>query len=769
MSAATTRSERLARSEAADAQIASLLASTQAANPGRLRLSIFAIGGYGRRELCPGSDLDLLFLHDDGDAAALKALVDGVLYPLWDSGRTIDHSVRTLGQTLALAKTDVKVALGLLDARFIAGDEGLGADLVSGALRSWRMNSRQLLGQLRVMQRERVGRSGELAYLLEPDLKEARGGLRDITALRAIAASWVADMPHANIDSAHDFLLDVREALHTVTERKKDQLLLQEQEKVALALGLRDGDELLMRVAEAARAVDYASEVTWRRVDQEQRVTRSNRYAKRRPVIAERVAEGLVLFDGEVALEYTADVVDDELLTLRAGATAAQLEAPLSPITCARLAVSGPQLPTPWTEAARDLFISLIGAGDSTVAVWEALDQAGVIVRLIPEWQEVRNLPQRNVLHRHTVDRHQLETVVHAATLTRTVQRPDLLLVAALFHDIGKGKPGDHSEAGARLMRSIGTRMGFPNEDVEILEALVLHHLLLPDTATRRDLDDRQTIINIVEKLGKHIVSVDLLHALTIADGLATGGTAWSSWKAKLVDQLVVRVRGAAAGFPIQGEPEIDGELIAMAKRGALDIKINPRTDHFEILVAAPDSPGLLAKVAGVLSLTKLDVRAAKTLTKGASAVMLWQVTLMPYAEDPQPAMLLASLRRALAGDLDVDARLQERARDYSRRSNLPTPPAVVSVMHDEARHSTLLEIRSHDRPGLLHDVAAAVTGAGVDVHAAIVSTLGSEACDVFYVTQIGGSPLTVDGGLSVAAAVEHVIRQRDEELSRPR
>lgn len=757
----------MARSEVADAQLTSLL--TTAARPARLRLSVFGVGGYGRRELCPGSDLDLLFLHDDGDAAALKALVDGVLYPLWDAGRTIDHSVRTRTESLALAKSDVKVALGLLDARFIAGDVELGADLVSAVLNNWRVNSRPLLDRLRTLQRERVVRSGELAYLLEPDLKEARGGLRDITALRAIAASWVADMPHANIDAANDFLLDVRETLHTVTGRNKDRLLLQEQEKVAAALGLRDGDELLMRVAEAARAVDYASEVTWRRVDQEHRAATRNRYQRRRPVLAERVAESLVLFDGEVALEFDAAVASDELLMLRAGATAAQLAAPLSPITCARLAAAAPRLPEPWPDAARDLFISLIGAGDSTVAVWEALDQAGLIVGLIPEWEGVRNLPQRNFLHRHTVDRHQLESVVHAAALARTVDRPDLLLVAALFHDIGKGKARDHSEVGVRLMRSIGTRMGFAAEDVEILEALVLHHLLLPDTATRRDLDDRQTVINTVEKLGKHIANVDLLHALTIADGLATGGTAWSSWKAKLVDQLVVRIRGAAAGFPMRVEPEMTDELAAMAKSGALDVKVNARSDHFEILVAAPDSPGLLAKVAGVLSLAKLDVRAAKTLTKGASAVMRWQVTLMPYAEAPQPAMLLSNLRRALAGDLDVAARLHERARDHSRRPTLPTPPAVVSVMHDQARDSTLLEIRSHDRPGLLHDVAAAVTGAGVDVHAAIVSTLGSEACDVFYVTQVGGSPLTVDDGLTLARTVEHVIRQRNEELAQPR
>jgi [protein-PII] uridylyltransferase len=762
----TTRSDRIARSDAADSQITSLVDAANRLHPGSVRWAIFAIGGYGRQEICPGSDLDLLFLHDAGDVRQLKSLVDAVLYPLWDSGREIDHSVRTKEQTLALARTDVKVALGLLDARFVAGDASLGADLSSDALRIWRGNARQMLEELRTMQRDRVKRSGELAYFIEPDIKEARGGLRDITALRAIAASWVADLPHTRIEESNEFLLDVRETLHLVTDRKKDVLLLQEQDEVASRLGLVDADELLRRVAEAGRTVDYANELTWRRVDQGQRETKRNRFGRRRPVIAEQVAQDLVLFEGEIALEFAAKVDADEFLLLRAGATAAQLGVPLSPITCVRLAQSAPALSTPWAERARDLFISLIGAGSSTLGVWEALDQAGLIVRLIPEWQAVRNLPQRNVLHRHTVDRHLLETVIQAAGLTRTVRRPDLLLVAALFHDIGKGHPGDHSEVGAELVRTIATRMGFPREDVATLESLVLHHLLLPDTATRRDVEDPQTIANVIAKLGDRVRSLDLLHALTIADGLATAGTAWSPWKAKLVGQLVSRINLTIAGLPHPPEPELDEELISMSTSAVLDVRVNAIDDHYEILVVAPDSPGLLAQVAGVLSLAKLDVRSAKTLTKNESAVMRWQVTVAPYGQVPDSSVLLESLRRVLSGEIDVARRLQDRARDHARKSGLPTPLPVVDFVPVPASHATLLEIRSHDRPGLLHDVGVAVTNAGVDVHAAIVSTLGAEACDVFYVTAVGGGSLSQVEGDRVASEVEVALRKLALEVA---
>ncbi|WP_033334440.1 HD domain-containing protein, partial [Actinomadura welshii] len=244
--------------------------------------------------------------------------------------------------------------------------------------------------------------------------------------------------------------------------------------------------------------------------------------------------------------------LNDPALVLRLAAAAAQAGLPPAPATVARLAERAVLPRDPWPAEARHALVSLLGAGPAAIAVWEALDQAGLIVRLLPDWERVRNRPQRNPVHRFTVDRHLVETAAGAAALTREVARPDLLLVGALLHDIGKGWPGDHSTGGAVVARDIGARLGFPEEDVRVLETLVRHHLLLPETATRRDIDDPVTIQTVTEAVaevpGRERELLDLLAALAIADGGATGPAAWGPWKAGLVAELARRAAAALAG-----------------------------------------------------------------------------------------------------------------------------------------------------------------------------------------------------------------------------
>lgn len=193
--------------------------------------------------------------------------------------------------------------------------------------------------------------------------------------------------------------------------------------------------------------------------------------------------------------------------------------------------------------------------GEPTVPVWEAFEAEGLITRLIPEWERVRCRPQRNAVHTWTVDRHLVETAVEASALTRRVSRPDLLLVAALLHDIGKGLPGDHSEAGEPLARTVALRIGFDRADADVVATLVRHHLLLVETATRRDLDDPATVSSVAEKVDS-LSTLELLHALTEADALATGPAAWSAWRGSLVTDLVGRVAAALAGrAPVAPRP----------------------------------------------------------------------------------------------------------------------------------------------------------------------------------------------------------------------
>ncbi|MFI2202628.1 [protein-PII] uridylyltransferase [Streptomyces sp. NPDC020192] len=778
---------RAALAELTDDWLAGLFT---AAAQGLTGVSLVAVGGYGRGELSPRSDLDLLLLHDGGDTKAVAAVADRLWYPVWDLGLALDHSVRTPGEARKTAGEDVKVQLGLLDARHLAGDLGLTAGLRTAVLADWRNQAPKRLPELQELCAERAERQGELQYLLEPDLKEARGGLRDATALRAVAASWLADAPREGLADARRRLLDVRDALHLTTGRATDRLSLQEQDQVAAELGLLDADTLLRQVYEAARVISYASDVTWREVG---RVLRSRAVRPRlramlgggKPV-AERspLAEGVVEQDGEVVLARAARPERDPVLPLRAAAAAAQAGLPLSLHAVRRMAATARPLPTPWPVEAREQLVTLLGSGRPTVEVWEALEAEGLISRLLPDWERVRCRPQRNAVHIWTVDRHLIETAVRASELTRHVSRPDLLLVAALLHDIGKGWPGDHSVAGEIIAKDVAARIGFDRADVAVLSSLVRHHLLLVETATRRDLDDPATVRSVAEAVGTQ-GTLELLHALTESDALATGPAAWSSWRGSLVADLVRRVSAVLAGdTPDEPEPaaptaeqerlaieafRTGGPVLALRAQREPVGEDEPAQEPLgvELLIAVPDQPAVLPAVAGVLAVHRLTVRTAELRTlrlpddvqdDGAVLLLNWRVAA-EYGSLPQAARLRADLVRALDGSLDIAGRLAERDAAYPRRRGWVAPPPRVTVAPAASHHATVIEVRAQDAPGLLHRIGMALEKAGVRVRSMHVSTLGSNAVDAFYVTTGTGAQLPTEDASSLARVLEETLR----------
>ncbi|MER7572820.1 [protein-PII] uridylyltransferase [Streptomyces sp. NPDC126514] len=778
---------RIALAELTDDWLTGLFA----AGAGSLRgVSLVAVGGYGRGELSPRSDLDLLLLHDGGDNDAVAALADRIWYPVWDLGLALDHSVRTPAEARKTAAEDLKVQLGLLDARHIAGDLGLTAGLRTAVLADWRNQAPKRLPELQELTAERAERQGELQYLLEPDLKEARGGLRDATILRAVAASWLADAPREGLDDARRRLLDVRDALHLATGRATDRLALQEQDQVAAELGLLDADTLLRQVYEAARVIAYASDVTWREVG---RVLRSRAVRPRlramlgggKPVTERSpLAEGVVEQDGEVVLARAARPERDPVLPLRAAAAAAQAGLPLSLHAVRRLAATTRPLPTPWPAEAREQLVTLLGSGRPTIEVWEALEAEGLITRLLPDWERVRCRPQRNAVHIWTVDRHLIETAVRASEFTRRVHRPDLLLVAALLHDIGKGWPGDHSVAGEIIARDVAARIGFDREEVAVLATLVRHHLLLVDTATRRDLEDPATVRSVADAVGSQS-TLELLHALTEADALATGPAAWSSWRGSLVTDLVKRVSAVLAGDaseePEAAAPTAEQERLAIEAVAtgspvlALRAQTEPPTDEqptgdpeplgVELLIAVPDQPGVLPAVAGVLAMHRLTVRTAELRAldlpdgvEGSVLLLNWRVAA-EYGSLPQAARLRADLVRALDGSLDIAGRLAERDAAYPRRRGVLAPPPRVTVHPAASRLATVIEVRAQDAPGLLFRIGRALEDARVRMRSAHVSTLGANAVDAFYVTGSEGAPLPREEAASVARKLEETLR----------
>ncbi|MGW6789752.1 [protein-PII] uridylyltransferase [Streptomyces chartreusis] len=763
-----------------------------AAGAGGLRgVSLVAVGGYGRGELSPRSDLDLLLLHDGGDSKAVAALADRIWYPVWDLGLALDHSVRTPAEARRTAGEDLKVQLGLLDARHIAGDLGLTAGLRTSVLADWRNQAPKRLPELQELSAERAERQGELQYLLEPDLKEARGGLRDATILRAVAASWLADAPREGLDGARRRLLDVRDALHLTTGRATDRLSLQEQDQVAAELGLLDADTLLRQVYESARVISYASDVTWREVG---RVLRARAVRPRLRAMlgggakptAERspLAEGVVEQDGEVVLARAARPERDPVLPLRAAAAAAQAGLPLSLHAVRRMAANVRPLPTPWPAEAREQLVTLLGSGRPTVEVWEALEAEGLITHFLPDWERVRCRPQRNAVHIWTVDRHLIETAVRASEFTRRVHRPDLLLVAALLHDIGKGWPGDHSVAGEIIVKDVAARIGFDRDDVTVLSTLVRHHLLLVETATRRDLEDPATVRSVAEAVGSQ-GTLELLHALTEADALATGPAAWSSWRGSLVADLVKRVGAVLAGDdpaePEAAAPTAEQERLAIEAIAtgspvlALRAQTEPPAEEqapgdpeplgVELLIAVPDQPGVLPAVAGVLAMHRLTVRTAELSAldlpdgvEGAVLLLNWRVAA-EYGSLPQAARLRADLVRALDGSLDIAGRLAERDAAYPRRRGVVAPPPRVTVHPAASRLATVIEVRAQDAPGLLFRIGRALEDASVRVRSAHVSTLGANAVDAFYVTGPEGAPLPGEEAAAVARKLEETLR----------
>ena len=772
------------------------LFETAARETGVRNAALVAVGGYGRAELSPRSDLDLLLLHDGAPPSTVAALADRIWYPVWDLGLDLDHSVRTPAEARKVAGDDLKVHLGLLDARHLAGDLTLTTSLRTAVLADWRNQAHKRLPELHELCLERADRAGELQYLLEPDLKEARGGLRDATALRAVAASWIADAPREGLADARRTLLDVRDALHLASGRATDRLALQEQDQVAKALGVLDADVLLRQVYEAARTLSYAGDVTWREVA---RVVKARSVRPRLKALLggrpapERtpLADGVVEQDGEAVLARGARPERDAVLPLRVAAAAAQARLPVNLHAVRQLARVAPQLPVPWPAEAREELVTLLGAGEPTIGVWAALEAEGLITRLLPDWERVRCRPQRNAVHTWTVDRHLVETAVRAAGMTRRVSRPDLLLVAALLHDIGKGWPGDHSVAGETIARDMAARIGFGEPDVAVVATLVRHHLLLVDTATRRDLDDPATVRGVADAVGS-VSTLELLHALTEADAQATGPAAWSAWRASLVTDLVKRVAAVLAGDPLP-DPEpaalsVEQERLAVEahRTGGPVLALRAREEDpagadpaavgsagplgVELLIAVPDQSGVLSAVAGVLAMHRLTVRTAELRAvqppvpeAGAAPVLLltWRVAAA-YGSLPEAHRLRADLVRALEGSLDIPARLAEREKAYAtgaaRRRAALAPPPRVTVAPAASRLATVLEVRAQDAPGLLHRIGRALEGAGVRVRSAHVSTLGASAVDTVYVTGVDGEPLGAGEAAEVARRVGEAL-----------
>ncbi|ATG55401.1 protein-PII uridylyltransferase [Brachybacterium ginsengisoli] len=709
--------------------------------------ALAAIGSLGRRSLGPASDLDLVLLLDPEqvDEEHASTLATALWYPIWDSGTSLDHSVRSPAECEEVAGTDLRAAISLLDLRTIAGDERLVHDAATRVRGQWRREARRRAGELAELAEDRTRRYGSLAHSSEPNLKSDRGGLRDITVIRAIAESWLADHDHAVVDAAAHTLRDARDALQAVTGGSGTRLRLADQDAVAALTGHATADEHHMVLAEAARAVTWELHRTVRAA---QAATapggQGTRGAgtDRRPAL-ERHPHGVLVQSGEVSVDTT---VQDPLRDLAAVRHAATTGLPLADATLARMA----QAPgAPLTAPQRDVLVDAL-AGEHLADVYEALDVKGIVERWVPGWSAVRNRPQHSPVHRYTVDRHQIETVLEAQRMLSRVSRPDLLLVTALLHDLGKRADArDHSSEGAPLAEAAARHLGFTEADVRVIGTLVREHLTLIGLATGRDLADPATLRELLTAVGEDLETFELLRALTEADAIAAGPAAWSAWRADLVDHLSERardtLRGTASAPRLRLAPQRSAQEAVrdavLRTGGAQVIYPAPLEDEpiSQLCLGAPDGAGVFAAMARVLVRLRLDVHSAVVSTLDGIAVNTWWVAGLP-SELPHPSVLRSALDRELAHRDRPDARVLELPPAPPPRTAEDTP--VVTLLPGASREATVVQVNARNRPSLLADLAETITLHGLLVRSAHVMTLGRRAVDVLYLTDQHGRAL---------------------------
>ena len=757
------------------------------AAPGRTALA--AVGSQGRRDVGPLSDYDLVFLHEASGSkrARISEFADLLWYPLWDAGVRFDHSVRTPSECRAAADEDLTATMGLLDLRVIAGDPGLVSTARENVLADWRGAARKRLPELLASATSRRERFGEIITSQAPNLKDSAGGLRDLVLIRALTTAWLVDPKRDRLETAEGLLLDVRDALHVVTGRSRNVLALQEQDAVAALLGYSETDQLLRDVMDAARTVEFTTASALRGAQQVGDARRL-KVGPRRPRL-HPLEYGVLEHDGEVVMDRNAK--RDLALLFRVATVAARRQLSLSPKTIdnfvTALADEFGDGPVQFSRQAREAFVDLLATGPGLINVWEALDRAGVWVRLMPQWAAIRSRLQRNTVHTYTVDRHSVETVVRAGEYRDRLSRPDVLLLAALFHDVGKtAQAHDHSAEGAPVAAAILTQWGFPSEVVSDVRRLVAQHLTLVDLATRRDPEDPATLLALLDAVDRRVEILEQLTALTEADARATGPAAWSSWRAQLVSYLAGSAKAALSRDAASEAAPRAGSVGACSASTAspgdslpevasASVEVSTFEWGWRVVMAAPDRRGLFPDMVAVLGRLGSSIRRASVTTTGRTAHATFDLIgsgmARPDAEQLRALLDSPSLMEKAAASAGEATKASVNPGGNSPDSKLPgakQPPVAPSpnlpgaralIQPDASATATVVEVRAGDRLGLLRDLARALVDVGVEVRSAHIATIAAQTSDTFYVTERDGSVLS---GARAAQLISALIDAAD-------
>jgi [protein-PII] uridylyltransferase len=773
-------------------------------------VALVALGGYGRGILAPASDVDLLVLH--GDARDVGPLAEALLYPLWDLGLTVGHAVRTPDECLVASVDRLDTLTATLDARLVAGDAETYAHM-RGLVLGWvREDPGGFAARLLEAAEQRRQRFGSVSRLLEPDLKEGAGGLRDIQSLGwlAIVIGERPDTPTLDgvgllrqaerdaLDDAEEFLVRVRSALHLAAGRHTDRLRRDQQPALARDMGFVDQpglsavDALMRALFGHARQVEHVENTVFER------------------------------FLGPPGADELPELTPAGVM--QALASAAERGRALSFTQLDRLQTTPLPDPIEWSAQVRDAFLRLLRAGEPGVRALEAMDRIELLERFLPEWSAVRCRPQRDPYHRYSVDVHLLEALRGMGRLldepvnddpmvswavAQVADDRDAMLLGALLHDIGKTGEGNHVPVGARVAREVLDRMRVERPAADLVAFMVREHLLISDTATRRDLGDEDLILGIAARVGAP-ERLAALFLLTVADARATGPSAWTPWRRALVGELVAKVQrvlergemgderaerllqvqgalrerlsGEAReqveafldrvprGYLLAVPPELAAEHFAMmaAPVGAHEVRTASgpaeRPGAHRLTVIAADRPGLLSWVAGALALAGLSILSAQVFTTTDDlAVDLFEVegSFEPEVGEERWRQFRHMLRRAIEGRISLEHLVDEKRRSYPPP---PVDPAVtVDVDDDASDFFTVIEVGAPDRIGLLFDLTRTLAELELDVHLAKVATYEGRVVDAFYVRD------TAEGPILDTKRLAAIRRALVERIDRPR
>jgi [protein-PII] uridylyltransferase len=788
---------------------------------------VVALGGYGRRELFPHSDIDLMFLFRPEAARQVELLVRAVLHPLWDCGFQVGHSVRTIADSIELAETDVTVKTSMMEARFLAGSAELFQQWHSRYVRKVVAKSTDTYLDQKLEERRReYDKFGETVYLLEPNVKKSKGGLRDLHLLQwagmaRFQALTIRELSDRGILSradslalmeAREFLWRVRALLHVHAGTAQEILSFDEQVWLAQHFGFQDQPHLLaveqfmqqyyqhtmglhercMRFIERCRSIPL-----WRRV------------ARFFP--APRVDEYFVVRGGvlTVADERREKVLESPALVLRLFNLARSKNLTIVPPLLEDIHrhvenVSAEAYRTP--EVSRT-FLSIL-AGPGTANTLDVMHRAYVLEKLVPAMGTVRGLMQFNQYHKYTVDEHSLLAVGRAESLAqdegmlgevyRSIKRKDILHLAVLMHDLGKGQEEDHSEVGQRLAEETAVRLGFDEQETRTLTFLVYRHLLMAHTAFRRDPNDVKVVLPFAREVGTPEVLKKLL-ALTAADIAAVGPGVLTKWKESLLIELYLRTMPEVSGeretagapeqlakiaeevsrqpalaghsemtpawveaqlrlFPeryVYGTPSarIAAHLAAVRRLHSGEVQVESdfneelATCEYAVITHNDLTPGIFSKIAGVMAGSGLQILDAQILTRTDGIVVdTFQVTDPDYRGAPptdRRQTVGERIAAVLKGWEHVDDVLRRGARLKMTR---PLPKAreatEVRIDNETSDGFTIVDVFADDRQGLLHVITNAIFQLGLSIHAARISTRLDQVADVFYVTDQRGKKL---------------------------